>query len=126
MLTGSHRCNRTANSLLAWFVKTTYEYTGPSDTERPLRATPEPESRRNGRCLLRDHLDNAGQKVAPVKLLRYLPEQDAIIAESFRRETDALRRLEHPNIVKLIEAGKTKDRSYVGPRRLPSGGFLNR
>jgi AAA domain/Protein kinase domain len=53
-------------------------------------------------------LDSAGQKVA-VKLLRYLPDQDAIIAESFRRETDALRRLEHPNIVKLIEAGQDAD-----------------
>jgi hypothetical protein len=53
-------------------------------------------------------LDNAGQKVA-VKLLRYLPEQDEIISESFRRETDALRRLEHPNIVKLIEAGQDAD-----------------
>jgi serine/threonine protein kinase len=53
-------------------------------------------------------LDNAGERVA-VKLLRYLPEQNAIIAESFRRETDALRRLERPNIVKLIEAGQDKE-----------------
>ena len=53
-------------------------------------------------------LDEQGRRVA-VKLLRYLPDQDAILVESFRRETDALQRLEHPNIVKLIEAGQDRD-----------------
>ena len=59
-------------------------------------------------------LQAGGLNVA-VKLLRYSANEEEILAESFRRETDALRQLEHPNIVRLIDTGQDDEsgRSFL-------------
>ena len=57
----------------------------------------------------------AGGLHVAVKLLRYSANEEEILAESFRRETDALRQLEHPNIVRLIDTGQDDEsgRSFL-------------
>ena len=52
------------------------------------------------------------QKRVAVKLFRHGSIEDDVIAESFRRETQAFKELEHPNIVKLFDAGIDKDTEH--------------
>lgn len=50
-----------------------------------------------------------GDRKVAVKLFRYGAIEDEVLAESFRRETTALRELRHPNIVELLDAGVDGD-----------------
>jgi len=54
-----------------------------------------------------DMLDN-GRQVA-VKVFTHRQIEADIIAESFRRETQALKELKHPRIVELLDSGKDQD-----------------
>ncbi|MDM8559493.1 AAA domain-containing protein [Candidatus Parabeggiatoa sp. HSG14] len=52
------------------------------------------------------------QKRVAVKLFKHGIIKDEVLAESFRRETKALEELEHPNIVKLFDAGIDKNTEH--------------
>ncbi|NES25726.1 MAG: serine/threonine protein kinase [Symploca sp. SIO3E6] len=56
----------------------------------------------------RDYDDPEERQVA-VKVFTHRQIEADIIAESFRRETQALKELKHPGIVELIDSGKDED-----------------
>jgi tetratricopeptide (TPR) repeat protein len=70
-----------------------------------------------------------GQAVA-VKELRYdVLALDPQLLDRFRRETETLRRLDHPSIVKLLDALEVDDRQYLVMEYVPGGsleGLLRR
>ncbi|MEQ8995593.1 MAG: AAA domain-containing protein [Coleofasciculus sp. B1-GNL1-01] len=59
----------------------------------------------------RDLEDDEERRVA-VKLFTQRNIEEEIIAESFRRETQALQELKHPGIVELLDSGKDEQRGH--------------
>lgn len=49
--------------------------------------------------------DTLDEKTVAIKLFRSIHDSDDIVEESFRRETQALSSLRHPNIVEIIDSG---------------------
>ncbi len=49
------------------------------------------------------------RRMVAVKLLRALPQRDELTARLFRRESQALARLQHPGIATIHEAGRSED-----------------
>ncbi|KST67641.1 serine/threonine protein kinase [Mastigocoleus testarum] len=55
----------------------------------------------------RDMVDN--QRQVAVKIFKHGQIETDILAESFKRETQALKELKHPGIVELIDSGEDKN-----------------
>ena len=61
-----------------------------------------------------------GEPVA-VKLLRDVVKQNTSVVERFKREGEVLRQLNHPNIVKMLDATETNDQQYLVMEYVPGG-----
>jgi len=53
------------------------------------------------------------KRVVAIKLMREAIQDDPVMRIYFERESRALRDLDHPNVIKVLDAGKVDDRPYM-------------
>ena len=53
------------------------------------------------------------KRVVAIKLMREAIQDDPVMRIFFERESRALRNLDHPNIIKVLDTGKVGDRPYL-------------
>jgi tetratricopeptide (TPR) repeat protein len=66
--------------------------------------------------------DTATGRAVAIKELRHdVSVLDPLIMDRFRREAETLRRLDHPSIVKILDAVEEQDRQYLVMEYVPGG-----
>src|SRR6266511_4027965 len=65
--------------------------------------------RRGGIAAVYQAYDTLEERKVAIKLFRSAPGRDDVVEESFRRETQALSDLRHPNIVEILDSGIDED-----------------
>jgi serine/threonine protein kinase/tetratricopeptide (TPR) repeat protein len=66
--------------------------------------------------------DSATDRPVAIKELRHdVSALDPLIMDRFRREAETLRRLDHPNIVKILDAVEEHDRQFLVMEYVPGG-----
>ena len=76
----------------------------------------EREIGRGGMAVVYQAHDPQLDRVVAIKLIRkgaFAPEQLAMMMERFRREAKALAKLNHPNIVKVLDYGEYQNAPYL-------------
>jgi serine/threonine-protein kinase len=53
------------------------------------------------------------KRVVAIKLMREAIQDDPVMRLFFERESRALRDLDHPNVIKVLDTGKVEDRPYI-------------
>ena len=53
------------------------------------------------------------KRVVAIKLMREAIQDDPVMQMFFERESRALRDLDHPNVIKVLDTGKVEDRPYM-------------
>jgi serine/threonine-protein kinase len=53
------------------------------------------------------------KRVVAIKLMREAVQDDLVMRVFFERESRALRDLDHPNVIKVLDVGKVEDRPYM-------------
>jgi eukaryotic-like serine/threonine-protein kinase len=112
-----------ADATEAWAPPPARELPGGEATES--FTPPSPARRRIGRYELLDKLGEGGMgavfkardldldKIVAVKLLTARLTGDAVAVQRFRREMKAVGRLEHPNLVRALDAGQENGTHYL-------------
>ena len=76
----------------------------------------EREIGRGGMAVVYQAHDPQLDRAVAIKLIRkgaFAPEQLAMMMERFRREAKALAKLNHPNIVKVLDCGEYQNAPYL-------------
>jgi serine/threonine-protein kinase len=65
-------------------------------------------------------------QVAALKVIDLAGAESAVLAQAFRREAEASRRLDHPSVVDVYEAGEAGTLAYIAMEYMPGGDLSQR